>query len=155
MLSSRPSSCWRGIVVYLFLRRDAPEDGRHAVGAVGSTDFQDCVRISLGPGEDFDFDIVGGASYLARLKHIVGPRFQAGETVVVPLLVVPEPDNPNDPNAIRIVFEGRGTVGYCICIRKGRERPGGYRWLPALARVRQIPRPRLRCNRRTLCARGV
>jgi hypothetical protein len=69
-------------------------------------------RVPLGPGDDFSFDIVGEASYLARLRRIAGDRLENGETVVVPLLVVPEPTNPHDRDAIKVVAEGFGTVGY-------------------------------------------
>jgi len=69
-------------------------------------------RIPLGPGEDFHFDIVGAGSYLATLRKAAGDRLANGETVVLTALVIPEPNNQYDPNAIAVHLEGFGKVGY-------------------------------------------
>ncbi len=72
------------------------------------------IRIPIGSGddEDFDFDIVGEGSYLGTLRRAAGGRLMAGETVVLPVLVIPEPKNKYDPNAIAVHLEGFGKVGY-------------------------------------------
>lgn len=75
-------------------------------------------RVSLARGKDPWFDIVGEASYQATLQRIAGKRLlgrqgpSEGDAVSVTCLIVPEPSNPHDRNAIRVDAEGFGTVGY-------------------------------------------
>jgi hypothetical protein len=53
-----------------------------------------------------NFNIVGEASYQGRLRNIStsGRSFTA--------VLMPEPTNAFDPNAIRVVAEGADTIGY-------------------------------------------
>jgi hypothetical protein len=62
--------------------------------------------------DDFWFDIVGEQSYSATLDELGRDELEAEGKVVLDFLVVPEPTNRYDPNAIRVAVEGQGTVGY-------------------------------------------
>jgi hypothetical protein len=69
------------------------------------TDDRDLTTLDIGTGR-CNFSIVGEASYQGRLRNIatVDRSFTA--------LLLPEPTNAYDPNAIRVVAEGGDTVGY-------------------------------------------
>jgi HIRAN domain len=99
------------VVGFVMARTLAPSAPRRPQGPRGDPAVGRA-RVPLGPGEDFDFDIVGEASYLGTLKKASGGRLAAGETVVLPMLVVPEPENAYDPNAIAVYAVGFGKVGY-------------------------------------------
>lgn len=66
----------------------------------------------FGPGAGFDFAIVGESSYLGTLRRAGGQRLAAGETVVLEMLIVPEPENQFDENAVAVHAKGFGKVGY-------------------------------------------
>lgn len=57
------------------------------------------------------FDVVGEASYQKALESICGGKgiYSADRQCMATLL--PEPDNPHDPNAVRVIIERR-LVGY-------------------------------------------
>ena len=56
---------------------------------------------------------IAGTSYRRDvLARIAGERLRRGEHVAFTALIVPEPENPNDPNAIAVVADGLGLVGY-------------------------------------------
>jgi hypothetical protein len=57
-------------------------------------------------GGDTDFHIVGEASYQPELRRVA----RSGRTFTAVLMA--EPTNPHDPNAIRVCAEGGKTVGY-------------------------------------------
>lgn len=59
----------------------------------------------------FDFDIVGESRYQANLARIAGPKTEDGHDHDCMALLVPEPENPHDANAIRVDINGL-TVGY-------------------------------------------
>jgi len=69
-------------------------------------------RIAFGPGKRFGHAVVGESRYLSTLQRVAGDRLAAGETVVVSCLVVAEPENRYDPNAIAVYIAGAGKVGY-------------------------------------------
>jgi hypothetical protein len=58
------------------------------------------------------FGIVGEASYQAALRRISGGRRERGEEVEFEALVRRDPDNPEDANAVCVLVNGVGTVGY-------------------------------------------
>jgi hypothetical protein len=58
------------------------------------------------PGGDCGFAIVGESNYQPMLRRVAkqGRTFRA--------LLIPEPNNPYDPNAIAVWAEGGGPIGY-------------------------------------------
>ena len=58
------------------------------------------------PGGDCGFAIVGESNYQPMLRRVAkqGRNFRA--------LLIPEPNNPYDPNAIAVWAEGGGPIGY-------------------------------------------
>ena len=62
------------------------------------------------PG-DYDFDIVGEASYQQELEAIVGCRDDDSAEYMTQARLLPEPTNPYDENAICVTIEGK-TIGY-------------------------------------------
>lgn len=58
------------------------------------------------------FGIVGEASYQFALRRISQGRRERGEEVKFEALVRREPENPYDGNAVQVVVNGVGTVGY-------------------------------------------
>jgi hypothetical protein len=70
-------------------------------------------RLQIGLAvDDFWFDIVGEQSYAATLDDLGRDELEAEGKVTLDFLVVPEPTNRFDPNAIRVAVDGHGTVGY-------------------------------------------
>jgi hypothetical protein len=64
--------------------------------------------VDLGsPAAGCNFNIVGESHYQGRLRNISA---SAGRSFTA--LLMPEPTNAFDPNAIRVVAEGAGTIGY-------------------------------------------
>jgi hypothetical protein len=65
----------------------------------------------LGDGE-FRFPIVGESHYQLEIETIAGGRSEDGaRNLLVDALLVPEPANPYDPNAVAVKIQNR-TVGY-------------------------------------------
>jgi hypothetical protein len=72
-----------------------------------------------------DFHIVGESQYQGRLRNVsesTGRTFRA--------VLMPEPTNAYDPNAIRVVVEGGDTVGYL-------SREDALRYAPVFALLRR------------------
>ena len=59
-----------------------------------------------------DLPLAGTSHRQEVLARIAGGALRRREHVAFTALIVPEPDNPHDPNAIAVVAEGRGPVGY-------------------------------------------
>ena len=57
-------------------------------------------------GGECDFPIVGEGSYQPELRRVA----KSGRTFTAVLMA--EPTNPHDPNAIRVCAEGGKTIGY-------------------------------------------
>jgi hypothetical protein len=67
---------------------------------------------TLPGGRGYGVNIVGEANYQIHLERVAGGRTELGvgrEHAIAELL--PQPDNPYDPNAIAVLIEG-GVVGY-------------------------------------------
>ena len=60
---------------------------------------------------DFEFDVVGEASYQDALDRITGGKTDAGHEHECLATLIREPHNPHDSNAIAVFIEGR-KVGY-------------------------------------------
>ena len=60
---------------------------------------------------DYNFDIVGEASYQDALDQLAGGKTDAGVHVQKLATLILEKNNPVDPNAVRVDIEGH-TVGY-------------------------------------------
>jgi hypothetical protein len=58
-----------------------------------------------------EVEVVGESNYQAQLTRIVGNPNDDGVDVPCLALLVPEPTNPYDRNAVRVDIDG-GTVGY-------------------------------------------
>jgi HIRAN domain len=77
------------------------------------------------PSDKFDFNIVGESQYQGRLRNVsesTGRTFRA--------VLMPEPSNAFDPNAIRVAAEGGDTVGYL-------SREDALRYAPVFALLRR------------------
>ena len=59
-----------------------------------------------------DLPLAGTSHRQDVLSRIAGDALRGGEHVAFTALIVPEPDNPHDANAIAVVADGRGPVGY-------------------------------------------
>jgi hypothetical protein len=59
-----------------------------------------------------DLPIAGTSHRQEVLSRIAGDALRRREHVAFTALIVPEPDNPHDANAIAVVAEGRGPIGY-------------------------------------------
>jgi hypothetical protein len=59
-----------------------------------------------------DLPIAGTSHRQQVLARIAGEALRKGEHVAFTALIVPEPDNPHDPNAIAVVADGQGPIGY-------------------------------------------
>jgi hypothetical protein len=62
-------------------------------------------------GGRYRVEIVGEASYQPAIARLAGPKTRDGVSVYRAALLVPEPDNPHDPNAVAVRIEGL-PVGY-------------------------------------------
>lgn len=60
---------------------------------------------------DFETEVVGESYYQDALAEIAGPKTSAGVDLDVKARLVPEPDNPTDPQAVAVYIEGR-KVGH-------------------------------------------
>ena len=89
-----------GIAVWIARTPSAPP-------AAPARDFRDLQALDLSdPSGECDFHIVGESNYQPELRRVA----KSGRTFLAVLM--PEPSNPRDPNAIRVVAEGGRTVGY-------------------------------------------
>lgn len=74
----------------------------------GNTARRTAPRQQKPPEGDFDLEVVGEASYRQNLRSLFGAdegrRYFQAE-------LCPEPDNPHDPNAVKVLIDGK-TVGY-------------------------------------------
>jgi hypothetical protein len=59
-----------------------------------------------------DLPLAGTSHRQPVLARIAGEALRKGEHVAFTALIVPEPDNPHDSNAIAVVAEGHGPIGY-------------------------------------------
>jgi hypothetical protein len=59
-----------------------------------------------------DVPVAGTSHRQEVLVRIAGDALRRGEHVAFTALLVPEPENPHDPNAIAVIAEGHGPVGY-------------------------------------------
>lgn len=59
-----------------------------------------------------DLPIVGTSHRQQVLARIAGESLRKGEHVAFTALIVPEPENPHDPNAISVTADGNGPIGY-------------------------------------------
>ena len=64
----------------------------------------------IGDGE-FDGDVRGESNYQVALEKIAGPRSDLAKRFSCHAVLIREPTNPFDPNAVRVEIQGM-TVGY-------------------------------------------
>lgn len=60
----------------------------------------------------FEVQVAGESHYQQQLEIAAGGRKHQGVDVRVRAVLRPEPDNPYDPNAIAVIVERGGVVGY-------------------------------------------
>jgi hypothetical protein len=72
-------------------------------------------------GGRHDLEVVGGSQYQETLWRVVGGRTNERVRVEVQAVLLAEPDNPYDPNAITVLSDGV-KVGYV-----GRDDAQAYR----------------------------
>ncbi|WP_366928655.1 HIRAN domain-containing protein [Paracoccus saliphilus] len=82
-------------------------------------------RIS-GPG-DYEFDIVGESHYQAELTSLAGPKTEEGVELECDAVLMAEPSNPYDANAVAVLIEDK-KVGYL-------SRADAARWTTQLDRM--------------------
>lgn len=63
-----------------------------------------------GEGE-FDTEVVGESFYQETLLEIAGPKTQEEADLSVEAVLIPEPDNPHDRNAVGVYIDGK-KVGH-------------------------------------------
>jgi hypothetical protein len=56
--------------------------------------------------------VVGESNYQDELSRVAGPKQPGGVKLTVRAVLMREPDNPYDPNAVAIFLDGAGKVGY-------------------------------------------
>ena len=65
---------------------------------------------------DFDVNVVGESNYVPALLKLAGVRRSETKTEIddfrVLVALVPEPDNPHDPNAVAVVGDAGRKLGY-------------------------------------------
>lgn len=73
----------------------------------------DVRHVDLGTGVDaFAIGIVGESYRQVALRELAGERRKRGEEVAFTAVLVPESDNPKDPNAVAVHINGGAQVGY-------------------------------------------
>ena len=55
---------------------------------------------------------MGTSHHQDLLRQLAGDALSRREHVAFTALIVPEPENQHDPNAIAVVAEGLGSIGY-------------------------------------------
>ena len=96
------------------------------------------LNITNGPGT-YDVDVVGESHYQEALESICGGRTEDSQRLEVEAFLVPESDNPDDSEAVRIEIQDQ-TVGYLDreTARSFRERMAEIGLTPAAAKCSVI-----------------
>jgi len=66
---------------------------------------------TLPSADDLGFEVVGEASYQTGIASIAGPKTPDGHDLFCIALLIPEPGNLHDPNAVMVRIDGT-LVGY-------------------------------------------
>lgn len=67
--------------------------------------------VNLQPNNEYDFEIVGEASYQNNLASIAGPKASQSKELYLEAIIEAEPNNQYDKNAIRVSIDNK-IVGY-------------------------------------------
>jgi hypothetical protein len=96
------------------------------------------LNITNGPGT-YDVDVVGESHYQEALESICGGRTEDSQRLEVEAFLVPESDNPDDSEAVRVEIQDQ-TVGYLDreTARSFRERMAEIGLTPAAAKCSVI-----------------
>ena len=78
-------------------------------------------------------DVVGESHYQDCLRQLDQGRLSTGETVAFTGILVPEPENPYDPNAVAIYGNESGKLGHL-------SRKNAVRYRPVVAALRRRDR---------------
>lgn len=73
--------------------------------------YQKSYDIALRSSNQYDFEIVGEASYQNNLASIAGPKASQSKELYLEAIIEAEPNNQYDKNAIRVSIDNK-TVGY-------------------------------------------
>ena len=68
--------------------------------------------VNLGDGVGFEMGIVGESYYGLEIKRIAGDRLKRGEEVIFTAILVREPDNQYDANAIAVIGSFGKKIGH-------------------------------------------
>jgi len=91
--------------------RFCPYCGKPYTAEAVQRPMQPRVDLTTGMGV-FGLGIVGESNYQATLRRISGGRLSKGTDVLFTALLIPEPSNPYDGNAIKVCSEDGFTLGY-------------------------------------------
>jgi hypothetical protein len=79
---------------------------------LSSSSAQNARAAGLDVSGDDRIGVVGESHYQDELARLAGPKREGGVELEVQAVLVPEPKNPFDPNAVAIYINGHGKVGY-------------------------------------------
>ncbi len=97
-----------GIVWFVLRRRAARPVPQAQTTPAMATSYQ-----TPDPHAEFPLEVVGESHYQDNLNAVCGGRTKDGVDLIVDAMVAPEPDNPHDPNAVKVEIQGR-IVGHLI-----------------------------------------
>jgi hypothetical protein len=72
----------------------------------------DATHLDFGTGKGHAMGIVGESQRQAALRRLSAGRRERNENVAFVVELVPEPDNPYDPNAVQVMIHHGDQVGY-------------------------------------------
>lgn len=67
--------------------------------------------LQVAPGRSFPRAVAGEGAYQDALSDLAGGKQPGGHEIVCAAVLIPEPENPHDANAVRVAIHRR-TVGY-------------------------------------------
>lgn len=69
-------------------------------------------HVDLGSGRGYSTGITGESRRQAVLRRLSAGRRERGDDVSFIAVLIPEPENPYDPNAVRVDIQGGDQIGY-------------------------------------------
>ena len=77
---------------------------------------------------DFNVGVAGARNYHQAIMAATKGKKPYGERVYIPVVLQTEPDNPHDPNAVKVMSTTRQTIGYLYREEAEQYRPGIESW---------------------------
>lgn len=72
---------------------------------------------------DFHLGVAGTTNYGPAIKAAVAGQKQYGDRSYIHVVLETEPENPYDPNAVRVMSLDKATIGYLYRDKAGEYRP--------------------------------